>query len=332
MIFITIVIINIFLIFSKRKKYQYLKKRIYFFNIILILILGLRGEKVGIDTFGYVKAYLKSLDYNLFLGEKIYNFEFGYSLFSQICKKLNINKNLYLLITSFIILTPIFNICKKYSKDYFLSIYIYICLGFYMFNFSGLRQSIAISLAFYSYNFIKNREFFKFILCLILGISFHKTMIIFVPAYFLYGLRIKKEIEIIILLILFIFKKNFFMLGKIIKPNLVIVYTHAYTMLIFMLAIYILFFLIKRKNMYIVTYKNYLMMTIYIQVFASLSNTIMRLGYYYYIFIILLIPEIIYDLKKNKLKKELQVLIICFLLLFYCLKKIEIYNYYLFWQ
>jgi len=81
--------------------------------------------------------------------------------------------------------------------------------------------------------------------------------------------------------------------------------TNAYTMIFVMISVLIFSYIFGSKdkeNLKFNAYKNYMLVAIFIQIFASQSNTIMRAGYYYYIFITLLIPEVIKNQKDEKIR------------------------------
>lgn len=270
-------------------------------SIGMILIQGLRHPSIGTDIQSYLVGLRLSKDMKFFSGDTLYNYEIGYSVFSQILAKIGFGEREFLFIVATIIIIPIMFTIGKRSKIPTLSIIMYMCLGFFLFTFSGIRQSIAFSITFFSYNYIENRNFKKFIISVILAVLFHKTAIIFIFAYMLFKIRIKEKYLVFIFAGLFIiglFKERIFIVIHSIYKGYppVIESTGAYTMLAIMVIVYISSYLLakpSRVNNSFFAYRNYLLMAMAIQVFASISNTIMRAGFYYYIFIILLIPELI---------------------------------------
>ena len=304
----------------KRKKIL-----ILFFCIGVVCIQGFRNVSVGVDLESYIPMFHSAKYYNLFLGETMVNYEFGYSFYSQIFSYIGIHENIYLGIVSATIIIPIGIIIYKFSELPLLSIISYISLGFFTFSFSGLRQAIALGITFLSYKYIVNRKFKKFIFMMIIACSFHKTAIVFVLAYFLYGLKIKTKNMIFIFII---FLVTFILRGKIYGVIHLIwngskiqgTDTGAYTMLIVMLIVMIVALILRPRNDEVINSTiNYMLVAIFIQIFASQSSIIMRAGYYYYIFIMILIPNII-SYQKNKMVKVLgSNIYILLLLVFYYL-------------
>lgn len=277
----------------------------------IFFIQALRAEFVGTDLRSYLPAFQMVDSINIFAGEKLFNYEIGYLLYSQFFSTLNFNTQWYLSIVAITIIGPIAYTWYKNSKMPGLSVFIYISIGFFTFSFSGLRQAIALAITFVSFKFIQERSLLKFLLCVILAMSFHLTAVIFVLAFPLYKIRVKPihYVPIILgLVIIFIYRTKLFLsifrlyrgvAGEVVKTN-------AYTMLIIMILVLLLALIFGSKNINdfnFNSYKNYMLVAILIQILATQSNTIMRAGYYYFIFITLLIPDVF----KNQLDQRIRI-------------------------
>jgi hypothetical protein len=286
--------------------------------LFIFLIQAFRSSSVGVDVSGYLLGYniLNTMD--IWNGEQYQNYEIGFSVFSQFLYFLGCSEQAYLAVIAAFIIIPIGYICYKYSKNSFLSLFIYITLGFFTFSFSGLRQIMATAITFFSFKYVTQKKYIKFFICILIAMSFHKSAVIFLFAYPLYYLEIKPiyYLGIIPLFIgVFLYKETFFLFfhqlyyeGTVTSFDI----TQAYTMLIVMIIVLILSNIFKNNQVsnFHHVYENYLLVAIFIQIFASISNTIMRIGYYYYLFIILLIPEII------MCQKDLRIRILAVLLVF----------------
>jgi hypothetical protein len=274
----------------------------------IFIIQAMRSNIVGIDLSSYLPAYKIAGDINVLEGEKIFNFEIGYIIYSQVFSKLKFSFQWYLAIVSLTIIIPIAFTWIRNSKIPGLSIFIYITLGFFTFSFSGLRQAIAIAITFFSFRYIQERNIVKFIICIGLASIFHTTAIIFSAAYPLYNIRLSiKHFFLIIptIIITFIFRSKIYLLiyhlynGAEGQTEA----TNAYTMLLVMIFVLVLSYVFgsnDKINLDFNAYKNYMIIAIFVQIFASQSSTIMRAGYYYYMFITLLIPEVIKNQRDGK--------------------------------
>ncbi len=119
-----------------------------FLNIVFIaifLVYSLRASSVGRDLPGYERVYNYTFRVSFFDFDYIY-FENGYVLLMKLCALIGLNFQWFLTICNFIILFPIYLFIKKYSKNPFLSVIIYVCYMFFEFNMTGIRQAIATSI------------------------------------------------------------------------------------------------------------------------------------------------------------------------------------------
>ncbi|WP_338655187.1 EpsG family protein [Sporosarcina psychrophila] len=291
----------------------------------IILVQSLRSPSVGVDVIGYLIGYelIESID--VFSNDKLFNYEIGYMIYSLIFAKLNFSNQIYITVIVLSIIIPVAYTLYKNSKNLSISIFIYITLGFFAFSFSGLRQMIAIAIVFYSFKYIKERKIIKFLLFIFLGWTFHISAIIFIFAYPLYFIKLKLRHFIMIIplfIIIYLLRSSIFLrIYQIYKGEEgEVVITNAYTMLLVMILIYLLSYVfgsVKNVNLNLNAYRNYLLISIFIQIFASQSNIAMRAGYYYYIFVTLLIPEVIKNQKDPKIRIISVYMLIAALLYFF---------------
>lgn len=174
-------------------------KKTYLFwcGFVIFLFIALRDKGLGsVDSLNYYNNWLTLRDadfekYKYIVSES--DMESGY-LFLIFC----ISKVFYYPQFVFVLSGLLFTIaiCKtvyENSKDVILSMLLYVCLGLYIFMVQGLRQSLSISLCLLSISYIKKRRFIPFLLCLIPAFLFHRTSIVFLPMYFLYGFNLSTK-------------------------------------------------------------------------------------------------------------------------------------------
>ncbi len=310
-----------------------LTKRIFiFFSIgIIILLQGLRKETVGIDLETYVMVFemIASGETNkLFdFSSSIFGMEFGYIFLNKIIALFTQNSQLFIVTISTVIFVPMGYVIYKNSRNLTLSIISLISLIIFNFSFSGLRQSIALAMTFLSFELIRKRKLIWFILLILLASSFHKSALVFFVAYFLYDLKFKRKHFIFIFIFIgtiLVFKLPFLgLLSSLPFFNRYSNYevllgngTGAYTMFAILLFIYSFSMLIPdnqsvSKSMN--AYRNYILVAVIIQITASLSPVVMRSGYYYFIFLTLLLPELVVSIKNKRVRylSNFMVLILC---------------------
>ncbi|EGT0695838.1 hypothetical protein GW966_08235, partial [Clostridium perfringens] len=150
-------VILILAFLTKDSEYKtYRNKFITILSCILIFFIqALRHFTVGTDLEGYLNSLEVAKYYNFLQGEKLLNYELGYSLFCKFFSITNISKQLYISIIALIIISLLGFIWLRYSKIPWLSIIIYITLGFFTFTFSGIRQSLALAITFFSFKYVE---------------------------------------------------------------------------------------------------------------------------------------------------------------------------------
>lgn len=290
---------------ATQKKYNTKKKFIIIVTLQLILILALREHTVGIDTKGYLKYFVNLTPNYNFQQFFDHRFEFGYKLINKLISLFTLNEQLFLTIMATISVIPVSRFIYKYSKMPFLSFGLYVAFNFYSFTFSGLRQAIAFGVILISYDYVVNRKIKSFILCVLLASMFHQTAVIFLPAYFLSEVKInKKSISIILIfnLILYAIKNQMFELViKYVFDSYDIIETGSKNWMMLGVLIVSLSLLFYKRVMEQDNTKNSIYMFVIVGVslmlFSTMGTNVMRMANYYYLFIIILIPEVLSSIK-----------------------------------
>lgn len=78
------------------------------------------------------------------------------------------------------------------SDSFGWSFFLFMAFGFYFSTFNTVRYYLALAMALYSVKYVLKREWGKFILIVLLGSLFHKSMLVVIPLYFLASLPWKK--------------------------------------------------------------------------------------------------------------------------------------------
>lgn len=320
------------------------------FFIILFLLLALRSETVGIDVQAY-KYYFQSISE---LGwDRIfsYNLEAGYILLNKIISVFTQNYNIFLAVVAAICVYPIYLVYKQNIENAGISIVIFINMSMFVMMFSGLRQSIAIALGMLAFICVQKKRWILFILITAIAITFHQSafMILFMyPAYY-YHLT-KKSLYFIIptIIITLIFNKEIFYLLLQILPQKyndisLIGETGAYTMILLLIIFILYAFIIPDESILdqnTIGLRNFLVLSLFIQIFAPIHATAMRMNYYYLVFIPLLIPKIMIKGKENwKNTVELsKIVILLFFTAFFfyhaytSTNNLNVFPYHFFWE
>ncbi|NMA49686.1 MAG: EpsG family protein [Tissierellia bacterium] len=170
------VIIEIFK-YSKNRRKNFL----IISTLLLSILSGIRYN-VGTDYNNYVVSFVNQFNYSFWDFSYIsrdYGFYFIYKLIGIFTKEYSIALTIISLLTVSLISSTIYS----YSKMPLFSILLYITLNFYTFSFNGVRQALAVAICVYSFRFIVDGDFRKFICCLIIASTIHFSAIVFIIAW-----------------------------------------------------------------------------------------------------------------------------------------------------
>lgn len=310
-----IYLINFISIIFYATFYSYVKDKAFWKKILitlltiqLIVLLSLRSLNIGIDIPNYLNFFQNVVPNIPSVQFYEHRFEIGFKILTKVISLITLNGHIYLTIIAIIVMIPVGVIIYKYSKMPFLSFALYISFNFYAFSFSGLRQSIAYGIVLLSYKSIIERKFIRFLLIVLLASTFHKTAIVFLLAYPLSKVKLNKLtilLTAVLILVIYKFKRNIFgFVVDNIYTDYEIVETGAINWFLFSVAIIMFLLLFYKKiinqsseinALYIIV-----ILGVIIMMFSSIGTNVMRLANYFYIFIILLIPEVL-SVSRNKL-------------------------------
>ena len=206
---------------------------VYYINLILIVGLGIALTykkptklKNGIyltTTFGYM--FLLSIfrfgigfDYDSYAllidlqknkmagGGSIFDLagegqEAGYVLIENICAKLNISYvTLYGILAAFMLLSAAVFI-YRFSKNVWISTFIYVTLTFFYSTLNYMRQSLALAIAFWAFGFLYKKKnsikswilnFIPYAAIILVAATMHKAALLMLPIYFIVYIRPQK--------------------------------------------------------------------------------------------------------------------------------------------
>ena len=164
--------------------------RIYFIvasGLILFLYAALRGVLPGTDMMGYIRRY------NLY---STYSFEQIVSIFESEVKNPTFHMlgwglskigfthaQWWIAIIAGAYLIPTMIIIYKESPHPLISMVMFLALGFFTFSLTGLRQTVAMSLIYLSYFYLRDRKLSRFIILVLIAALFHASALLFLIAY-----------------------------------------------------------------------------------------------------------------------------------------------------
>lgn len=164
--------------------------------IVLVFFASIRDLSVGTDTVVYTGNFVNKLDFSYF--EFNEDIESGYQLLEYSLLKFTDNYFWLLLVGSIIVVTSYLFIIKKFSVNYWFSIFLFMTLGIYTFFFNGLRQGIAMALFSLATPYLIERKILPYILICVFAALFHNSALFMIPFYFLVNINIRIIYKVLI--------------------------------------------------------------------------------------------------------------------------------------
>lgn len=345
--------------FEINKKCEKLEKKLFIFVIAyMIFVCGMRAYKgmnhVGIDTYTYYTMYLKQKSFNFH--ELMNNSEFdkGYALLSWLFIKLDCEFTAVILTAAIVFVGSVAIFIYKFSENRFMSIFVFVAMGLYFFGFTAIRQTLAIGICVCAYMFAQKNPGIKglvvFLLLVWLASTFHASAIVFLPAYVLQKMPFKTSIVVVLLMVAaltMLFKNQvtelLFRFAAETSERYEI-YTDvesgtAGTFLYLFVLMTVILRLVFVNGDALPTENDNLiyMLQFMLILFPAVQSggAVMRIYFYYYIFIVAYLPNVLERIDDIKTKRLAYLLLAYFLLFMYAGSKLEasyLLPYQFFWQ
>ena len=311
-----VAIIMVLLIFN-----SFIKTDIQLFQILALILLvffaGFRFE-TGYDWAMYRNFY----EYDTFHD----NIEFGYIFFIKLLRYFFDDYQSLFFFTALATYIFLYLGIKKYTNHSSIALVLFLLIpGLFLNTFSILRQELAIAITFYAFSFLRDKKFFNYIFLMILAFSFHYTAFIAFITHLVvwqYASKVKYNFYYFLILfsmlflgfniggVVYLFTKGaryeFYQTGDSVSLLKILI-------LNFLAIVYIYFspkIIEKNKNnIYIVAL--FVMSIVYLNVFSSVI-ALSRFSYYFKIFEIVLVAELLFVFDK-----KIRVLALIFLVVLY---------------
>lgn len=188
------IIICVLLFFSFCVGYKG-KKAIYIIGCLLMITFSIfRDITVGADTGWYSQCFIYINRFGTLRQALSFGWEPLYIVINRVIGYFTENEYIFLAAISFLIIVPIFRSIRRYSSFPIMSLLIYLALGYYYGSNGVFRLWLSIAILTFSYKYIIDRNFIKFMIVCCIAFFMHRTAIVFVPAYFLYNMKINDKI------------------------------------------------------------------------------------------------------------------------------------------
>lgn len=292
------IIMGITLVYSLGQKDDFNKKRcIQFVTVILTCFSGFRSWQMG-DVFHYCFSYIVcnkpgwQLDPES--GDTI-----GLQLLLHGVGSLGLSFEICLFIIAAFVAITMGILIYRYSPSPYWSYVIYIAMGFYIFTFNGLKQTIAMAFLVLAMMQIIKRKPIRFVILVLIAVLFHYTALVFIIAY---PFANKKIDRLYFVLVAAMFAIAFVFRNQIVQTVTQFYYSDEVSFeaangvggrFIVMILILVLALLLRPLKKYDTLYCqifNVMVLACVLQIFSVYDNVFTRLADNYYQFVVLFIP------------------------------------------
>lgn len=174
----------LFLLFSLKKESKAL---LVISFVALFVIAGYREFHVGTDTKGY----------RMLFNRVKHGIEIRQELLFQYMNKVILffdgDFSTYLVVSSLLVLVPVFLVVKKYSVNPMLSVFFYYTLYIYFFSMNITRQAIAMGFVLWAITFLARKKTWWFLALVCIAAGFHTTALSALLLLFAYKLPDKRD-------------------------------------------------------------------------------------------------------------------------------------------
>ena len=293
------------------------------FFICFLLILVLRHESIGRDLDNYKIIFTTNRQFS-YKAYPIFSEEWLFKWTNIFIGEITKDYQLYLTIIAVITILPIaYTYCQQKNHGY-VQMVIFVNMSTFIMLFSGIRQSLAIAMAMIAYQFVKKKKLIWFLVFAYLALAMHHSGFMVFLMYPVYHIKLRKQHLIFVVpavALIFIFKaKIFAFLNEILSESSdnygsEINDTGAYMSLVLFAIITIFIYVVssdEKMDKEAFGLRNFLVLTVALQCFASLHPLSMRLNYYYIIFIPMAVGRCL-NFKKEKYKEiaDLGEIVLC---------------------
>ena len=284
----------------------------------LFLISAIRFD-VGWDYEQYHELIEGRVQY---YNAQFVRFEFLNRLIINVSQFLGFTQ-LYFIVTSFIIIFSFYWVFKKFSADFAISTLLFLSLPIFFFNsLSIIRQFVAVSIIFYGFTFIRNRNFYKFLFTIFVASMFHKSAVIGIVLYFLYNRKAHVYFFLVIYVLGFFSSELIYWLVEHLLPQYLKFLDKSIgeggnkvLLLVQIIGFFILFLINKLKMN--TKDNSFYFLAFYIGLFiwsslAKYGHAGFRGSLYFTVFLLLLLPNIITEIKQKRFVVQITY-VMCFI-------------------
>jgi transmembrane protein EpsG len=298
---------------NKNQKILY-NLNVFMGSSLMILFAGFRSTSVGTDTNNYLGIFNHINKYKLSKSDT--SIEYLYFFLNKLSYFLSKEFTFLLILIAIIVVYLNLKVIIKFSVNLWLSVFIFMIFGGYLFLFNGARQALAVAIISLAILQIYKRNVKKYIFWVVIASLFHNTALIMMPVYFFNMQDFSLKKSLVLGLIMSVLMMVLFQFLTLFSADISLRYSYydergatgAYILTSFYFVLTTLFVYLKKyiSTRYLKEYNLYLNLCvlhtlIFLLVqFFSLDINIVRAGSYFQLGFILIYPIVFKEIKMFK--------------------------------
>ena len=156
-----------------------------------LILIAVRYD-VGLDYYMYAKGF-QDMAASGFSSLTYEDWEIGYILLNKLIGLFTRDVNVMMFIMAFLCLIGPFFMIWRYSKNPFMSVFLFLNTYLFYLDMNFIRQGIAMSIMCMAYGFLQERKMWRFILLIALAATFHLPVLYLIPVYFFSLIRLNMK-------------------------------------------------------------------------------------------------------------------------------------------
>ncbi len=190
------------------------KSYIILMTVLHTCLCGFRSQWLTGDLHKYYWHYFNCGGYGWFSDELwAQGRNFGFNYFNKIVYTLfGDEQQALLFIIALITHVALAIVVYRYSPAPWFSYLIWNCMAFYIFGFSAIKQALAMAFVMLSFVGIAEKRLSFYLVMMAIAGSVHMPALVFLPAYWLAGMKVKPNIIMLYVLLgiaIYVFKNQF---------------------------------------------------------------------------------------------------------------------------
>lgn len=182
---LNIALICIYALYFCRGEQTKLKRTLFIFLCFFqCLMIATIRYNIGTDYYMYRVGFYKMAESG-FSDMKYEDWEIGYILLNKIVGSLVKHDGVFFFITSALSLSGTFYMIWRFSKNPFMSVFLFLNTYLFYLDLNYIRQGIAMSIMCFAYGALQDRKLWKFLLLCALAATFHLPVLYLIPVYFI---------------------------------------------------------------------------------------------------------------------------------------------------